>query len=72
VCARAGATGFFIFLYSVFYYLYRSKMSGLLQSAFFFGYMAGVSYFFFIMLGTIGWFSALLFVRAIYKNLHMD
>jgi hypothetical protein len=67
-----GSTGLFIFIYSMFYYLYRSKMSGLLQGGFFFGYMSAVCYFFFLMLGTIGWYSSLVFIRAIYKNLHMD
>jgi len=67
-----GSTGLFIFLYSLFYYVYRSKMSGMLQASFFFGYMSAVCYFFFIMLGTVGFSSSLVFIRAIYKNLHMD
>jgi len=67
-----GATGFFIFLYSCFYYFYRSRMSGFLQATFFFGYMSAASYFFFIMLGTVGFYSALTFIRRIYSNLHCD
>jgi len=67
-----GSTGFFIFLYSCFYYVYRSKMFGLLQGSFFFGYMAAVGYFFFIMLGTIGFYSSLIFIRRIYHNLKCD
>jgi hypothetical protein len=47
-------------------------MSGLLQSAIYFGYMAIISYFFFLMLGTVGFYSSLMFTRAIYKNLHTD
>eukprot|EP01097_Dermamoeba_algensis_P006886 TRINITY_DN42_c0_g1_i2.p1 TRINITY_DN42_c0_g1~~TRINITY_DN42_c0_g1_i2.p1 ORF type:complete len:588 (-),score=97.88 TRINITY_DN42_c0_g1_i2:153-1916(-) len=67
-----GSTGFFIYAYSVFYFFYRSRMSGSLQGAFFFGHMASVCYFFFIMLGTVGFYSSLVFIRHIYKNLKCD
>lgn len=36
------------------------------QASYFFGYMSIVSYAFFIMLGSIGFYSALAFVRHIY------
>jgi hypothetical protein len=67
-----GSTGFFIYAYSLFYYLYRSRMSGWLQGAYYFGYMMIVCYFFFIMLGTVGFYSSLVFVRKIYGNLKID
>eukprot|EP01098_Paradermamoeba_levis_P016951 TRINITY_DN944_c0_g1_i8.p2 TRINITY_DN944_c0_g1~~TRINITY_DN944_c0_g1_i8.p2 ORF type:complete len:340 (+),score=74.08 TRINITY_DN944_c0_g1_i8:804-1823(+) len=67
-----GSTGFFIYAYSVFYYFYRSRMTGVLQGSFFFGYMASVCYFFFIMLGTVGFYSSLVFIRHIYHNLKCD
>jgi len=67
-----GSTGIFIYAYAVFYYVYRSNMSGFLQAAYYFGYMAVICYFFFIMLGTVGWYSSLVFVRKIYKNLHTE
>jgi hypothetical protein len=50
----------------------RSKMHGFLQLSFYFGYMSLVSWFFFVMLGTVGWWSALVFVRNIYRNIHVD
>lgn len=67
-----GSTGLFIYAYAIFYYLYRSKMTGMLQSSFYFAWMAVVCYFFFIMLGTVGFYSSLVFVRRIYKGLHTD
>jgi len=67
-----GSTGLFIFAYSLFYYAYRSRMYGVLQGSFYFGYMTLICYFFFIMLGTVGWFSSLVFIRHIYKNLKTD
>jgi hypothetical protein len=47
-------------------------MHGFLQLSFYFGYMSLVSWFFFVMLGTVGWWSALVFVRNIYRNIHVD
>lgn len=67
-----GATGIFIYGYSIFYFLFRSQMNGFLQAVFYFGYMTVVSYFFFLMLGTVGFYASLYFVRAIYRNLHTD
>jgi len=67
-----GATGLFIFAYSVFYYVYRSKMTGFLQASFYFGYQGFICYFFFLMLGSVGYFSSYIFVKNIYNNLHTD
>ena len=64
-----GATGLFMFGYCFFYYFERSEMNGLLQTAFFFGYMAAVSYGFFLMLGFVGFTSSLTFVKYIYGSL---
>jgi hypothetical protein len=35
----AGSTSFYVFLYSIFYFAYKTQMSGLLQVAYYFGYM---------------------------------
>ncbi|XP_008959494.1 transmembrane 9 superfamily member 1 isoform X2 [Rhinopithecus roxellana] len=67
-----GSTGLFIFLYSVFYYARRSNMSGAVQTVEFFGYSLLTGYVFFLMLGTISFFSSLKFIRYIYVNLKMD
>uniref|UniRef100_M4ECW3 Transmembrane 9 superfamily member n=1 Tax=Brassica campestris TaxID=3711 RepID=M4ECW3_BRACM len=45
---------------------WRSDMSGFMQTSFFFGYMACICYGFFLMLGTVGFRAALLFVRHIF------
>jgi len=67
-----GSTGFWVFGYSIFFFLFRSKMSGSLQAAYFFGNQLLICYFFFLMLGSVGFLSALVFVRRIYTNLHTD
>lgn len=35
----SGSTAVYVFLYSIYYFLWKTKMSGLLQLAFYFGYM---------------------------------
>ncbi|KAI4307693.1 hypothetical protein L6164_030853 [Bauhinia variegata] len=62
-----GSTGLFIYGYCWYYYHARSDMSGFMQTSFFFGYMACICYGFFLMLGTVGFRAALIFVRHIYR-----
>lgn len=42
------------------------------QTSFFFGYMGIVAYSFFLMLGFIGFYSALIFVRYIYGSIKTE
>jgi len=67
-----GSTGFFVLGYCVFYYHYRSEMSGFLQTTFFFGYMSIVCLGFFLMLGAVGFASALTFIKYIYRAIKCD
>ncbi|CAM9119615.1 unnamed protein product [Ascophyllum nodosum] len=67
-----GATGLFVYGYSFFYFFNRSDMYGLLQSSIYFGYMAVISYAFFVMLGFVGFISSLAFVKHIYSAVKCD
>ena len=69
---NAGMTGIFIYAYSFFYYFHRSGMTGVLQSSFYFGYMSIVSFAFFLMLGSAGFHTSLLFVKHIYARVKCD
>jgi len=70
---HSGASvGVFIYMYAIFYYTYRSDMSGTLQSTFFFSYMAMLSYGFSLMLGAVSYTMASLFVKHIYKSIKID
>ncbi|XP_076064270.1 transmembrane 9 superfamily member 1-like [Oratosquilla oratoria] len=68
----AGSTGIFVLLYSAFYYLKRSNMSGGLQMIEFVGWSLLMCYVFFLTLGTVSFFASLVFVKYIYKNIKMD
>mmetsp|Transcript_10305 Transcript_10305/g.24091 ORF Transcript_10305/g.24091 Transcript_10305/m.24091 type:complete len:597 (+) Transcript_10305:111-1901(+) len=67
-----GSTGFFIFAYCVYFFRFKARMSGFMQTSFFFGYMSVVCYAAFLLLGTVGFFSAHMFVRYIYRSIKCD
>ncbi|KAK1416282.1 hypothetical protein QVD17_32071 [Tagetes erecta] len=67
-----GSNGLFIYGYCIYYYFWRSDMSGLMQTSFFFGYMACVSYGIFLVLGSVGFRASLLFVRYLYAAIKCD
>jgi hypothetical protein len=69
---NGGATSVFVYLYSIYYYLFRSHMSGFLQTTVYFVYMLVASYAFFLVLGTTGFISSFFFVNAIYQNIKTD
>lgn len=69
---NGGMTGFFIYIYSFYYYFHRSGMSGILQTSFYFGYMAVVSFAFFLILGSAGFQFSLVFVKYIYSRVKCD
>lgn len=68
----SGSTSLFILGYACFFYIRRSYMSGVLQTVQFFGYTMLTCYMFFLMLGAVGYYSSLRFVRYIYMNIKMD
>ncbi|KAI4338745.1 hypothetical protein MLD38_023764 [Melastoma candidum] len=67
-----GSGGLYIFGYSIFYYYCRTNFSGFLQLSFFFGYTACISFGLFAMLGSVGFFSSLVYVRHIYGSIKSD
>ncbi|URE12115.1 Transmembrane 9 superfamily protein member 1 [Musa troglodytarum] len=62
-----GSTGLYVYAYCLNYYYALSDMSGFMQTSFFFSYMACICYGFFLMLGMVGFRTALLFVHHIYR-----
>jgi len=70
--ASGGSTGFFVFLYCFYFLAADSKMSGFMQLSFYFGYMGLLCYALFLMLGTVGFFASLTFVKEIYRSIKSD
>eukprot|EP01126_Amoeba_proteus_P060174 TRINITY_DN7930_c0_g2_i4.p1 TRINITY_DN7930_c0_g2~~TRINITY_DN7930_c0_g2_i4.p1 ORF type:complete len:208 (-),score=24.91 TRINITY_DN7930_c0_g2_i4:216-839(-) len=67
-----GSTGFWMLLYSLFYFYPGTDMDGVVQIAFYVGYQFTLCYIFFLALGSVGFLSSMYFVRYIYSNLHTD
>ncbi|CAO3588445.1 unnamed protein product [Absidia cylindrospora] len=66
------STAGYVYLYSIYYFFTKTKMTGMFQTSFYFGYTALLSLGLFFMLGAIGHFSANLFVKRIYQNVKID
>ena len=66
------STGFYISLYSVYYFIFRTNMYGLLQTAYYFCYTAIISVTFGLMCGAISFISSSYFVVTIFRNIKSD
>jgi len=68
----AASTSIYVYLYSLYYFFFKTKMYGLFQTAFYFGYMALFAAALGMMCGTLGYFGTSLFVRKIYSTVKID
>jgi len=68
----SGSTALYVFLYSIFYFFYKTQMNGFLQISYYFGYMGLFCIALFFMCGTIGHWGTNIFVRKIYSNVKID
>jgi transmembrane 9 superfamily member 3 len=69
----AGAsTAGYVYIYSFYYFFFKTKMYGLFQTAFYFGYMALFSLALGIMCGTVSYIGSSYFVRKIYSTVKID
>lgn len=68
----SGSYAVWLFAYSIFYYATALTIRSWWSSVLYFGYMFMVSWFFFVMTGTIGFIAAFAFVRRIYGSIKVD
>jgi len=69
----AGSSSFYLFFYSAFYFFTKLKAtSHLVMVIVYFSYMFIISYFFFMITGTIGFLSTYIFVRFIYGSIKTE
>eukprot|EP00906_Rhabdomonas_costata_P000764 RCo001006 len=66
------STGVYTFLYAAYFFRYKTKMSGLLMTLLYFGYMALLSFGFSLLAGAVCFLAARQFVWRIYRNLKLD
>jgi len=68
----SGSSALYLFLYSVMYFFTKLEIIKFSSGLLFFGYMFLVSFAFFILTGTIGYFASYFFVRKIYSSIKID
>eukprot|EP00808_Paulinella_micropora_P027172 g68421.t1 len=67
-----GSTALYVYAYAVYYFLTNTQMSGLLQTIYYFTYMALFCFGLFLMCGTLAYTGAAIFVRKIYAQIKSD
>jgi transmembrane 9 superfamily protein 2/4 len=69
----SGSSALYLLLYSVFYFVTKLRaVSHFLMGVVFFGYMAIISYFFFVLTGAIGFYSSFWFIVKIFGSIKVD
>ncbi|KAL2513902.1 Transmembrane 9 superfamily member 1 [Forsythia ovata] len=68
----AASTAIYVYLYSIYYYYVKTKMSGFFQTSFYFGYTLMFCLGLGILCGAVGYLGSNLFVRRIYRNIKID
>jgi transmembrane 9 superfamily protein 3 len=62
----------YMLLYSLYYYCFKTEMTGFFQTIFYFGYMMLISLTIGVMCGTMAHFAASQFVLSIFRNVKLD
>lgn len=68
----AASTAVYVYLYSIYYYQMKTKMSGFFQLSFYFGYTLMFCMGLGILCGAVGYLGSSMFVRRIYRNIKCD
>ncbi|GLU06719.1 hypothetical protein SLE2022_237210 [Rubroshorea leprosula] len=68
----AASTAFYVYLYSIYYYHVKTKMSGFFQTSFYFGYTLMLCLGLGLLCGAVGYLGSKSFVRRIYRNIKCD
>ncbi|CAM8930936.1 unnamed protein product [Rhodiola kirilowii] len=68
----AASTAVYVYLYSIYYFYVKTKMSGFFQTSFYFGYTLMFCLGLGILCGAVGFLGSNLFVRRIYRNIKCD
>ncbi|XP_057969807.1 transmembrane 9 superfamily member 8-like [Malania oleifera] len=68
----SGSSALYLFLYAAFYFFTKLDITKLVSGILYFGYMLIVSYAFFVLTGTIGFYACFWFTRLIYSSVKID
>eukprot|EP01114_Cavostelium_apophysatum_P022696 TRINITY_DN829_c0_g1_i1.p1 TRINITY_DN829_c0_g1~~TRINITY_DN829_c0_g1_i1.p1 ORF type:complete len:637 (-),score=175.06 TRINITY_DN829_c0_g1_i1:148-2058(-) len=68
----AGASAVYMFLYSIFYFVTKLQIQKVVSGFLYFGYTFIMSFAFFVLTGTVGYYACLFFVRKIYSQIKAE
>lgn len=68
----AGSSGLYLFLYSIWYFMSKLTITGVIPTTLYFAYMGMISLTFALLTGSIGFFACLWFVCRIYGAIKVD
>jgi len=68
----SGASAFYVFCYSMFYFFTKLQITKFVSAVVYFGYTFIMSLEFFLLSGTIGFYACYFFVRKIYSSIKVD
>lgn len=68
----SGSSAIYVFIYSVYYFFAKLDVSGFVPSLLYFGYTSILCVGFFVITGTIGFYSTFYFMKKIYGAIHQD
>jgi transmembrane 9 superfamily protein 2/4 len=68
----AGASALYVFLHALAYWLTKLHLGGMAGGVLYVGYSALISFLFFILTGSIGFFASWAFVQKIYGSIKID
>eukprot|EP00262_Sarcandra_glabra_P022269 TRINITY_DN9828_c0_g1_i1.p1 TRINITY_DN9828_c0_g1~~TRINITY_DN9828_c0_g1_i1.p1 ORF type:complete len:641 (-),score=73.90 TRINITY_DN9828_c0_g1_i1:231-2153(-) len=68
----SGSSALYLFLYATFYFFTKLDITKPVSGVLYFGHMAIVSYAFFVLTGTIGFYACFWFTRLIYSSVKID
>ncbi|MCO5568870.1 hypothetical protein L7F22_022572 [Adiantum nelumboides] len=68
----SGSSALYLFLYAAFYFFTKLDITKMVSGILYFGYMIIISYAFFVLTGTIGFYACFWFVRTIYASVKFD
>ncbi|PVD23032.1 hypothetical protein C0Q70_16294 [Pomacea canaliculata] len=68
----SGGSAFYVFAYSIFYFHTKLEITEFIPTLLYFGYTLLIVFTFWVLTGTIGFFSAYWFIRKIYGAIKID
>jgi len=68
----SGSTALYVFFYGLYFFLFKTNMTGFVQTVFYFAYLGLFCTALGLLCGAVGFLGAMVFVRRIFRNIKVD